>query len=68
MEIYFEKTNETKTIKIEDKKGRVLKDIVDEYDISLDSVILVKNGEVCLEDTVIKNKDKISILSVVSGG
>ena len=64
----FYRTRKWKYILRKQMRQKALKDIVDEYDISLDSVILVKNGEVCLEDTTVCDKDKISILSVVSGG
>ncbi len=66
MEIYFEKENKTK--KIELKKPTTLKNILDSEGIIIESVILVKNGEVCLEEVIIDNGDKIQILNVVSGG
>jgi sulfur carrier protein ThiS len=66
MELYFEKENLTKNIDL--KKTITLKEILKKENISLDSVILVKNGEVCLEETLVSNKDKIKLLSVVSGG
>ena len=66
MEVFIEKNNETKKI-ILNKKVKFNK-ILDEMGISLESVILVKNGEVCLEDEEVSNDDKIKLLSVVSGG
>ena len=66
MEIFLEKEN--KTIYLELKKEETLKDIIKKLDISLDSVILVKNDQISLEDEKINDKDKIKILSVVSGG
>ncbi|MCA9495592.1 MAG: MoaD/ThiS family protein [Nanoarchaeota archaeon] len=66
MEVFIEKNNETKKI-ILNKKVKLNK-ILDEMGISLESVILVKNGEVCLEDEEVSNDDKIKLLSVVSGG
>ncbi len=66
MEVFIEKDNKTINYKIENSKS--LKEILNELKISLESVILVKNDEICLEDSVVKNGDKIKLLSVVSGG
>ncbi|MCA9459088.1 MAG: MoaD/ThiS family protein [Nanoarchaeota archaeon] len=66
MEIFIEKENKTKEINV-DKKIK-LNEILDMLGLSLESVILVKNGEVCLEDEEVSNEDKIKLLSVVSGG
>ena len=66
MEIYFEKTNKTKTIEL--KKPTTLKEIIKQEKITLESVILIKNNNICLENEEINNNDKIKILSVVSGG
>ena len=66
MEIYFERTNTNKTIEI--KKQTTIKSILKKFNIINESVILVKNNKICLEDTTITNKDKLKILSVVSGG
>jgi len=66
MEIYFEKTNATKTIKL--TKPTTLKEILQKESITIESVILVKNNCVCLEETKVNNDDKVKLLSVVSGG
>ena len=66
MEIYFEKENKTKKIVL--KTSITLKELLKKLDVNLDSVILVKNDEICLEDEIVTNKDKIKLLSVVSGG
>ena len=66
MEIYYERENKTEVMLI--KNPIKLKEILSRKKILLDSVILVKNDEICLEDEIVQNKDKIKILSVVSGG
>lgn len=66
MEIYFERENKTKKITL--KKSITLKELLKQLNVNLDSVILVKNDEICLEDEMITNEDSIKILSVVSGG
>lgn len=66
MEIYFERENKTKKITLKNKI--TLKELLKELNVNLDSIILVKNDEICLEDEIVTNKDKIKLLSVVSGG
>ena len=66
MEVYIEKEDATKQIKLEQDKK--LREILKELEISVNSVILVKNDSICLEDEMVSDKDKIKILSVVSGG
>ena len=66
MKIYLEKDN--KTIDFEIQKTMILKDVLEKLDISLNSVILVKNNEICLEDSELSESDELKILSVVSGG
>jgi sulfur carrier protein ThiS len=66
MKIFIEKDNFHKEIKL--KEIKTLKEVLFDLDISINSVILVKNGEVCLEEEEVKDTDEIKILSVVSGG
>ena len=66
MRLYLEKEDLEKEIKIDSEKS--LKQILKEEKISISSVILVKNGEVCLEDEMVNDKDEVKLLSVVSGG
>ena len=66
MEIFIEKEN--KTIK-KDISGKVLiKDILKEIKITSSSCIIVKNNKVVLDSSLIRQDDKIELLSVVSGG
>lgn len=66
MEIFIEKNNETINFNLE--KSKKLIEILDELNITKESIILIKNDEIVLEDTKVENTDKIKILSVVSGG
>lgn len=66
MKVYLEKEDREVEIKV---TGEVpLNEILKEMDVSLSSVIIVKNGFVCLEDELVSSKDEIKLLSVVSGG
>jgi sulfur carrier protein ThiS len=66
MEIYLEKEN--KTIQKELKTPVELKKLLRELNISIESIILIKNNEITLEDEDVCDTDKIKILTVVSGG
>lgn len=66
MEIYLEKDNKTICKEIEEEK--TIKEILNELNISVDSVIISKNGEIALEDETVSDQDKLKILSVISGG
>lgn len=66
MEIFFEKTNTTQNIKL--SKPKSLKEILKELNVNINSVILVKNDEICLEECVVLDTDRVKLLSVVSGG
>lgn len=66
MEIFIEKNN--KTINLELNEPKKLIEILNKLKITKESIILVKNNEIALEDTLVEDKDKLKILSVVSGG
>jgi len=66
VEIYLER--EDKTLNLEISENKKIKDLLKEMNISISSVIITKNEQVTLEDDIVKNTDKIKILSVVSGG
>ena len=66
MEIYLERENKTIEFNIETPIS--CKAVLNQLDISLESVILLKNDEICLEDELVSQKDSLKILSVVSGG
>lgn len=66
MKIYIERENNTKEVSL--KKPTELNKILKSMDIPLESVILIKNGDICLEDEIVEDKDEVKLLSVVSGG
>jgi sulfur carrier protein ThiS len=66
MQIYFEKNNKIENVKI--NKPMMLKEVLKSFDVVNESVILVRNGDICLEDSAVEDSDKIKVLSVVSGG
>jgi len=66
VEVFIERENAKKTVEL-DGNTKVI-DLLKTLNINPVSVIVSKNGEVVIEDTLIKDKDKIDIYSVVSGG
>lgn len=66
MEIFIERDD--KTINVDVKQPVALKVILKQLSIPVESVILIKNDSICLEDELVKDTDKIKLLSVVSGG
>ena len=66
MEVYIEKTS--KRVNLDVENGTLAKDILTKLKISPSSCIIVKNGKVILESSKVSKKDKIELLSVVSGG
>jgi sulfur carrier protein len=66
VEIYLER--EDKMINKKLTSPVKLKELLEEMNISVSSIILTKNGEVTLEDDMVDDNDKVQILSVVSGG
>lgn len=66
MEIFLEKENKNINVELEQKSS--ITNVLKKLDISVESVIILKNDEVTIEEDFVENKDKLKILSVVSGG
>lgn len=66
MKYFLEKDNKYENYEIQ--KPRTIKKFLQTLNISNESVILIKNGEICLEEELLENTDELKILSVVSGG
>lgn len=63
--VHFEKDNSTKKIKF---AGKTVKQLLLQLKLSPEVVLVTRKNEVITEEEVLKHKDKIEILSVVSGG
>ena len=66
MELYIEREDTTRHLHVE--QPTPIKQILKQFNISSSSVILVRNGDICLEDELVEDRDHIKLLSVVSGG
>ena len=66
IEVFIERYKQNKAI---DVGGKItVKELLKKLDISPVTVITVKDNELITEDTVLNDKDKIKVMSVVSGG
>jgi sulfur carrier protein ThiS len=63
VEVFIEKENKIKQV-----KENNLKAILDSLKINPETILIVKNDELITINTKINPKDKIKLLSVVSGG
>lgn len=54
--------------KFEAKPGSTLMDALKKIDILPESVIAVRDGEMILQDEILKDGDNIRLVSVISGG
>ncbi len=63
MKVYIERTNEYK-----EATGKTVLEILSKLKINPTTVIVTKNDELVTEEEKITDKDKIKLLSVISGG
>ena len=61
--VFIDRIGKTKSLDVKN-----LKEIFKILEISSDEYIIVRNDELITEDTELKEKDKLKLLSVVSGG
>lgn len=67
MNITVKKEREQTTEKI-NFSGKTVKELLRQLKLNPETVIVVRNAEVITEDEPLRNKDRLEILSVVSGG
>ena len=65
IKIFIERENQTNTISFQ---GNSLKDLLKEIKINPETVIVVRKGEVITEKEILRDNDKVELLSVISGG
>jgi sulfur carrier protein len=64
MKVFIEKTGEHKEISF---SGNGL-ELCKKLNVNLETVIILKNGNLITEDIVLEDNDTIELLSVISGG
>jgi len=63
IKVYNERENKFKEI-----KATNIQEIVEQLNINLEEVIIIKNNELTTDKTKLKDGDEIKFLSVISGG
>ncbi len=63
MEVYIERTKETKKA-----HAKTVKELLETLKINPTTIIAVVNGEAVTEKMKLSEEDKVTIMSVVSGG
>lgn len=61
----YKDLNEKRQIPNEDY---TIKDLLDELELSAQTVVSKQNGELVIEDTVIREDDEIQIVQIIYGG
>ncbi len=64
MEVYIEQTGELKELKFKGTAGELLETL----DVNSEEVLVVSGEEIVALDEELNEKDKVKVLSVVSGG
>ena len=49
-------------------RGRTVRELMKSLKLSPENFVISKNGEIVLEDEKLKDKDKIKLFPVISGG
>jgi len=65
LNVFIEREGVNKQVELE---GSTVKDLLEKLEINPVTVVISKNGEIVSELASVKDKDKIELLSVVSGG
>ena len=61
----YKKLNEKREIP---KNGYTIKDLLDELELSAQTIVSKQNGELVIEDTVINDGDEIQLVQIIYGG
>jgi sulfur carrier protein len=51
-----------------DNENTTIKNLLDDLDISSESVVTKKNGDIVVEDEVISHGDEIQLIRIIYGG
>lgn len=61
----YKDLNETREIPNE---GYTIKDLLDELELSAQTMVSKQNGELVIEDTIISDGDEIQLVQIIYGG
>ena len=63
IKVYNERTNENHEV-----EATTIKELAKKLEINLNEFLITINNEIAIEDSELKDKDKVKFLSVISGG
>ena len=63
VDVFVDRLGKSKTLNV-----KTIKEIFERLEISSDEYIIVRNSELITESAKLKEKDKLKLLSVISGG
>lgn len=63
--LIYKNLNEKREIPHEDY---TIKDLLDDMELSAQTIVSKQNGELVIEDTVIENDDEIQLVQIIYGG
>ncbi len=63
MEVFIEREDKAKEV-----KAKTVKELLSKLKINPITVLVAKNNELVTEDAKLSDKDKVKIISVISGG
>jgi len=64
--VFFDRENKEKTIELDVNSS--VKDLLGKMNINPVTVIVSRNSNIITEDETVNDKDKIKLISVISGG
>jgi len=64
--VFIEKSNEKQIVEL--KSNSKVVDLLKTLNINPTTVLIARDGNIITEDVLLKDKDNIKILSVISGG
>ena len=60
----YKQINETRPL----NENYSIKDLLDDLELSAQTTVAKKNGELVIEETVIENDDEIQLIQIIYGG
>lgn len=63
--LIFKNNKETKSLANDNTS---IKDILEDMDLSSETVVAKKNGEIVVEDEIIQDGDEIQLIQIIYGG
>lgn len=63
--LIFNNKNEIKSL---DNDNTSIKDVLNEMDLSSETIVAKKNGDIVIEDEKIQDGDEIQIIQIIYGG